>query len=313
MSIPKLKRQFLEVSDVLELGNPSIIEKDYWVVSLLAMLENVESKHHQLVFSGGTALAKSNIKILRMSEDVDIKLIPTQEFLDKSNGVKRKIRKALVEYLIAQLVEHPYLNYSDKSVNDNYRYVEIEIEYPQQYHQAPCLRPYIKLEFIETIELQNVEFRSISSLVAQSYKLPVEVNSISCISIDSTLVEKVLSMLRRTMSVKRDSKRKDDETLVRHIYDVHCITTEHDIDMDVLKPIFDIVLEEDKRRYGTQHQEFVDNPRNELKLGLVELETNVEFRNRFNAFVTPMVYSSEPCDFDTCFNSFKDISEQLIA
>lgn len=190
MSIPKLKRQFLEVSDVLELGNPSIIEKDYWVVSLLAMLENVESKHHQLVFSGGTALAKSNIKILRMSEDVDIKLIPTQEFLDKSNGVKRKIRKALVEYLIAQLVEHPYLNYSDKSVNDNYRYVEIEIEYPQQYHQAPCLRPYIKLEFIETIELQNVEFRSISSLVAQSYKLPVEVNSISCISIDSTLVEK---------------------------------------------------------------------------------------------------------------------------
>ncbi|MUK26063.1 nucleotidyl transferase AbiEii/AbiGii toxin family protein [Aliivibrio fischeri] len=312
MSIPKLKRQFLEVSDVLELGNPSIIEKDYWVVSLLAMLENVESKHHQLVFSGGTALAKSNIKILRMSEDVDIKLIPTQEFLDKSNGVKRKIRKALVEYLIAQLVEHPYLNYSDKSVNDNYRYVEIEIEYPQQYHQAPCLRPYIKLEFIETIELQNVEFRSISSLVAQSYKLPVEVNSISCISIDSTLVEKVLSMLRRTMSVKRDSKRKDDETLVRHIYDVHCITTEHEIDIDVLKPIFDIVLEEDKRRYGTQHQEFVDNPRNELKLGLVELETNVEFRNRFDAFVAPMVYSSEPCDFDTCFNSFKDISEQLI-
>lgn len=120
-------------------------------------------------------------------------------------------------------------------------------------------------------------------------------------------------MLRRTMSVKRDSKRKDDETLVRHIYDVHCITTEHKIDMDVLKPIFDIVLEEDKRRYGTQHQEFVDNPRNELKLGLVELETNVEFRNRFNAFVAPMVYSSEPCDFDTCFNSFKDISEQLIA
>nr|WP_038155537.1 nucleotidyl transferase AbiEii/AbiGii toxin family protein [Aliivibrio fischeri] len=310
--MPKLKRQFLEVSDVLELGNPSIIEKDYWVVSLLAMLENVESKHHQLVFSGGTALAKSNIKILRMSEDVDIKLIPTQEFLDKSNGMKRKIRKALVEYLIAQLVEHPYLNYSDKSVNDNYRYVEIEIEYPQQYHQAPCLRPYIKLEFIETIEIQNVEFRSISSLVAQSYKLPVEVNSISCISIDSTLVEKVLSMLRRTMSVKRDSKRKDDETLVRHIYDVHCITTEHEIDIDVLKPIFDIVLEEDKRRYGTQHQEFVDNPRNELKLGLVELETNVEFRNRFDAFVAPMVYSSESCDFDTCFNSFKDISEQLI-
>lgn len=313
MSIPKLKKQFLEVSDALELGNPSITEKDYWVVSLLVMLENVESEHHQLVFSGGTALAKSNIKILRMSEDVDIKLIPTQEFLDKGNGAKRKARKVLVEYLIAKLVDHPYLNYSDKSVSDNYRYVEIEIEYPQQYHQAPCLRPYIKLEFIETIEIQDIESRSISSLVAQSYKQPAEVSAISCISIDSTLVEKVLSMLRRTMSLKRDPKRKDDETLVRHIYDVHCISVEHEIDMDVLKPMFNVVLEEDKRRYGNQHQEFVDDPKNELKLGLVELETNVEFRNRFDAFVAPMVYSAEPYDFYTCFTSFKDISEQLLA
>lgn len=43
MSISKLKNQFLEVSDALKLGNPSIAEKDYWVVSLLAMLEDVGS------------------------------------------------------------------------------------------------------------------------------------------------------------------------------------------------------------------------------------------------------------------------------
>lgn len=313
MSIPKLKKQFLEVSDALELGNPSITEKDYWVVSLLAMLESVESEHHQLVFSGGTALAKSNIKILRMSEDVDIKLIPTQEFLDKGTGAKRKARKALVEHLIARLVDHTYLNYSAKTVRDSYRYAEIEIEYPQQYHQAPCLRPYIKLELIETIELQGVEPRSISSLVAQSYNQPAEVSAMSCISIDSTLVEKVLSMLRRTMSVKRDPQRKDDETLVRHIYDVHCISAEHTIDMGVLKPMFDTVLEEDKTRYGNQHQEFVDDPRNELKLGLEELETNEKFRKRFDAFVAPMVYNTEPHDFDTCFSSFKGISEQFIS
>lgn len=313
MSIPKLKKQFLEVSDLLELGNPSITEKDYWVVSLLAMLENVESEHHQLVFSGGTALAKSNIKILRMSEDVDIKLIPTQEFLEKGTGAKRKARKELVDQLIARLAKHTYLEYSNKTVRDSYRYVEIEIEYPQKYHQAPCLRPYIKLELIETIELQGVEPRSISSLVAQSYDQPAEVSAISCISINSTLVEKVLSMLRRTMSVKRNSQRKDDETLVRHIYDVHCIGAGHTIDMDVLKPMFDTVLEEDKTRYGNQHQEFVDDPRNELKLGLEELETNEEFRKRFNAFVAPMVYNTEPHDFDTCFASFKGISEQLIS
>ena len=312
MSIPKLKKQFLEVSDALELGNPSITEKDYWVVSLLAMLENVVSKHHRLVFSGGTALAKSSIKILRMSEDVDIKMIPTQEFLALGTGEKKRIRKALVEHLIEMLDLHPYLKYSHKKVLDEYRYVEIEIEYPQQYKQAPCLRPYIKLELIETIELQCVEARSISSLVAQSYKLPAEVSAMPCISIDLTLVEKVLSMLRRTMSVKRDPERQDDETLVRHIYDVHCISAEHTIDIGVLKPMFDTALEEDKTRFGNQHREFVNDPHNELRLGLAELESNVVFRKRFDAFVAPMVYNTSPHDFDTCFASFKWISKQLI-
>ncbi|WP_353500431.1 nucleotidyl transferase AbiEii/AbiGii toxin family protein [Vibrio chaetopteri] len=310
--MPKLKRQFLEVSDLLELGNPSITEKDYWVVSLLAMLESVESEHHQLVFSGGTALAKSNIKILRMSEDVDIKLIPTQEFLEKGTNARKKARKALVDNLITRLADHSYLDYCDKKVRDEYRYVEIVIEYPQQYKQAPCLRPFIKLELIETIELEGVEPRSVSSLVAQSYHQPAEVNSISCISIDSTLVEKVLSMLRRTMLVKRNPQRKDDRTLVRHIYDVHCISHGHTINMDVLKPMFDTVLEEDKNRYGNQHQEFVDDPRNELNLGLEEIENNEQFRKRFADFVAPMVYNSDPHDFDTCFASFKGISEQLI-
>ncbi|MBB1504854.1 nucleotidyl transferase AbiEii/AbiGii toxin family protein [Pseudoalteromonas sp. SG41-1] len=310
--MPKLKKQFLEVSNALDLGNPSIPEKDYWVVSLLAMLECVKSESHQLVFSGGTALAKSNIKILRMSEDVDIKLIPTDEFIKKGKGAKKKARKALIEHIIMKLADHPYLNYTDKTVNDEYRYVEIEIKYPQQYHQAPCLRPYIKLEFIETIELHGTELRSISSLVAQSYKQPAEVKAMLCISIDSTLVEKVLSMLRRTMSVKRNPNRKDDDTLVRHIYDVHCIFINHKVDMDVLKPMFYFVLEEDRLRFGNQHQEFVDDPCNELKLGLKELQNNEKFRERFNAFVAPMVYSQNPHDFDTCIASFKVISEQLI-
>lgn len=57
----KLKSQFLEVSDALTLGNPAIIEKDYWVVALLAELAKLEFETHQMVFSGGTALAKSKV------------------------------------------------------------------------------------------------------------------------------------------------------------------------------------------------------------------------------------------------------------
>ncbi|NOH70236.1 nucleotidyl transferase AbiEii/AbiGii toxin family protein [Vibrio pectenicida] len=309
----KLKQQFLEVSDALALGNPAIIEKDYWVVALLAELEKLTFETHQLVFAGGTALAKSNVKILRMSEDVDIKLIPSKEFDALSRGKKKIARKKLIEQIDQVLARSQQFTVENRLVRDEYRYVEYELKYPQQFNQAPCLRPIIKLELMETIPLLEVEDRGVQSLVAELYKQPQEVSSFACVSVYATLVEKVLSMLRRTMLVKRDTERKDDITLVRHIYDVHCINTAQTLDIESLTSLFLTVLQEDVDRFGSQHAEFVAAPIKELRLGLQELEDNPIFRQRFVDFVTPMVFNSQPHDFDTCFASFKRVAHQLLS
>lgn len=236
MTMKKLKQQFLEVSDALVLGNPAIIEKDYWVVALLAVLEKLTFETHQMVFSGGTALAKSNVQIFRMSEDVDIKLIPTKVFQAFSRGKRKVFRKALVEQIEASIIQSNYFFIEKKRVQDEYRYVEYDLKYPQQFSQAPCLRPIIKLELMETISLHAVEERTIQSFVSELYQQQQEVNAFACVSINVTLVEKVLSMLRRTMLVKRDENRKDDITLVRHIYDVYCIDVAQAIDIKSLAP-----------------------------------------------------------------------------
>ncbi|MEF1302612.1 nucleotidyl transferase AbiEii/AbiGii toxin family protein, partial [Vibrio owensii] len=199
-----------------------------------------------------------------------------------------------------------------RSVRDEYRYVEFELKYPQQFSQAPCLRPIIKLELIETIPLLDVESRSIQSLVAELHQQPQEVSAFDCVSIHATLVEKIISMLRRTMSVKRNTERTDDVALVRHIYDVHCITTLSMPEIDSIDGLFKAILAEDITRFGNQHAEFVANPKQELQLGLKELEENPMFRQRFQDFVTPMVFNTDPHDFDTCFASFKRIAASLI-
>ncbi|HFQ4904504.1 nucleotidyl transferase AbiEii/AbiGii toxin family protein [Vibrio vulnificus] len=307
-----LKQQFLEVSDALELGNPAIIEKDFWVVALLAELAKVSPEYHQMVFSGGTALAKSNVKILRMSEDVDIKLIPNQAFDELSRAKKKGVRKAWVNEIEQAIIHSERFTVETRSVRDEYRYVEFELRYPQQFSQVPCLRPIIKLELIETIPLLDVESRSIQSLVAELYQQPHEVSSFDCVSVYATLVEKIISMLRRTMSVKRNTERSDDVALVRHIYDVHCITKLTMSELNSIDGLFKAVLEEDIARFGNQHAEFVANPKQELQLGLKELEENPIFRQRFQEFVTPMVFNTEPHDFDTCFASFKRIAASLI-
>ncbi|GAD88418.1 hypothetical protein VHA01S_005_00200 [Vibrio halioticoli NBRC 102217] len=312
----KLKQQFLEASDALELGNPAIIEKDYWVVALLSDLAEMKPNSHQMVFSGGTALAKSNVKILRMSEDVDIKLIPKPAFDELSRAKKKAARKVCIKEVEQVITRSERFTVESRIVRDEYRYVELELRYPQQFSQAPCLRPIIKLELMETIPLLDVEARSIQSLVSELYKQPQEVEVFDCVSTHATLVEKVISMLRRTMSVKRNAQRKDDATLVRHIYDVYCILkaeelTDHLV-LKTLTPLFKTVLEEDVERFGNQHAEFVSHPKQELQLGLKELEENPVFRQRFQDFVTPMVFNTEPHDFDTCFVSFKHVAESLI-
>lgn len=309
----KLKQQFLEVSDALELGNPAIIEKDYWVVALLAELAEATPEHHQMVFSGGTALAKSNVKILRMSEDVDIKLIPNQAFNELSRAKKKAVRKTCIDDLEQAITQSEQFTVESRVVRDEYRYVEFELRYPQQFSQAPCLRPIIKLELMETIPLLEVEPRSIQSLVAELYQQAQEVSTFDCVSIHATLVEKVISMLRRTMSVKRNAERKDDTALVRHIYDVHCIAKVDKTDPETLAALFQTVLEEDMARFGNQHAEFVASPAQELQFGLQELEENPIFRQRFQDFVTPMVFNTEPHDFDTCFASFKRIASLLLS
>jgi len=110
-----------------------------------------------------------------------------------------------------------------KVTRDEYRYNGIPVRYPQEYAQVPCLRPFIKLELMETDLLEAAENRAISSLVMDLTKKGEAVRAFPCATIGSTQAEKLISMMRRTAASMRDVERAVDESLVRHIYDNFCI------------------------------------------------------------------------------------------
>ena len=103
--MPDLKTAFAEVADALGIGATSIVEKDYYVVELLRVLQPLQFESHQLVFAGGTALAKSGIDLNRMSEDVDINLVPGVGFSENSRKQRKTIRKHIVS-VIHQSIEN---------------------------------------------------------------------------------------------------------------------------------------------------------------------------------------------------------------
>ncbi|MBE0963978.1 nucleotidyl transferase AbiEii/AbiGii toxin family protein, partial [Escherichia coli] len=103
---------------------------------------------HQLVFAGGTALAKSGVALNRMSEDVDIKLVPKDAFQALSRTQRKNTRKEIVQAVSSAIASSGVFNFDDdypKVTRDEYRYNDIPVRYPQRVVQAPCFRPFIRL------------------------------------------------------------------------------------------------------------------------------------------------------------------------
>lgn len=305
---------FLDISDALGMGNPSIVEKDYYVVALLKLLSEFSSSSHTFVFSGGTSLVKSGVETHRMSEDVDIKIIPKSLLMGVSRTHKRKARKELHQQLLKIInmsglfsIENPPI------IFDEYRYQQFDIRYPQAHSITPCLRPFIKLELIETLLFDKIEQREVSSLTNQLIQEKAEVKAIDFNSIESTQAEKIVSMLRRTAAVTRDNRRDDDPALIRHIYDTYYIQQANLASMEKVVSLITKVISEDLIRYGSQHKEFVHNPIEELKYGLQMLEHNSIYEARFNQYVVPMVYSRELITWRSAFLVFKSFTEKVLS
>ena len=305
---------FVDVADAIGLGNPAIVEKDYYVVQLLKLLSAIELKHHQLVFTGGTALAKSAIKTYRMSEDIDIKLVPNRVFEDlTSRNAKRKARKAVKQHIESLVVENDTFSIEEQAtVKDEYRYFSFDIRYPQAHQQAPCLRPYIKLEFIESDLLDEAESKSIQSIYAEVLKTDTEVDNMMCAAILETQAEKLLSMMRRTASVARNHERDDDETLIRHIYDTYHIQQAQLANIESLSKLVATAIALDIERFGNQHPKMVESPIDELRFGLQLLTDGSKFEERYNRYVSPMVYAENPVNWDDALAVFTKLANEVL-
>lgn len=304
---------FADVADAIGLSNPTIVEKDYYVVQLLQLLQQLETPFHQIVFSGGTALAKSSVKTYRMSEDVDLKFVPNGEFVEiSSRSAKKKVRKTIRQSIENLIQQSDMFQLEDAPlILNEYCYICFDIKYPQDYSIEPCLRPYIKLELIESELLSNSESRDIASLYALTLQQPAELMAFPCTSIIDTQAEKILSMLRRTASHARNDKREDDPTLIRHIYDTHHIQLTQPSNIDALAALISKVIQTDAERYGNQHAQMLESPLDELRFALTLLENDPIHQKRYEHYVQPMVYAENKTAWHDAFLTFKTLVESI--
>ena len=283
--MPELTSLFPDVADALDIESVAIVEKDYFVVDLLRLLKEIKPETHTLVFAGGTALSKAGISLNRMSEDIDIKLVPTENFMQNGRDKRRKIRKEIVQ-IITDVIHNSDIfsldNENARITRDEYRYNEISVRYPQTFAQVPCLRPFIKLELMESTLLEHPDSRDIYCLVTELTGKGTPVTAFPCATILSTQAEKLISMMRRTAAHLRNPEQQDDEFLVRHIYDNYCIVREKGVNVPVLKNFVQICI----HAMVTSTHNFVAHQLMNLRKGWMHsgiiLYTNCAFNDLLN-------------------------------
>ena len=298
---------FLDVADVLGIGIPAIVEKDYWATHLLKEISILNPEGHQLVFAGGTCLAKAHQNTFRMSEDIDIKMVPHRDTRSRSKAQQRNLRRKIHQIIIDiidnneqfELVQPP------KKRNEN-KYQQFLIKYPKDHDRSNALRAHLQLDLTESILLEDPVELSLSSLYASVLKEPNEIQNIACVTINSTASEKFVSLLRRTASHARNRSRADDETLIRHVYDLHLIYESMQSPAS-LKSMVQRVIEIDQEQFGNQHEEFMRDANNELRYGLSLLIEQPHHQDRYNKFIGPLVYHRSPAQWSEAISSIETL------
>lgn len=290
----------------------AILEKDIHLTDVLHMLARIRFPLLKLVFCGGTSLSKAYQTIERMSEDIDLKMV-----LIQGNGLSRSAIKSMLSSVKKSVIdEMEKLGFVRDETgfltrNEN-RYFATAWQYQSRYLSDESLRPHLSLELTLREPKFSTSIISVPYLVDQLAEIEGVTVQFECVSVEETLAEKVLSFLRRYAQHRSGNMKQDwDPALVRHIYDTYCIVTRGGDVVEKAKLQFKNLVQFDVKEFS-QHQEFVQNPRECLLSALSRAEFDEQTINEYETRLLPLIHGVVRPNFSDAFAVFKRSSEALI-
>ncbi|MFW5781376.1 MAG: nucleotidyl transferase AbiEii/AbiGii toxin family protein [Bacteroidota bacterium] len=223
--------------------HPAAVEKDWWVVQTLSLLQSMEVAPYT-VFKGGTSLSKAWNIIERFSEDIDLALDKQFLGIDECSTVKqvKKLRSATRKYIykifIPELQEKfNNAGYTDVIVElneeegENLEPVQISVFYRSFTEASNYTNPSVKIEIGSRSLREPFTNRKFSSLVGEHFPdksfadAPISVPSVNP---ERTLLEK-LFLLHEEFQKPAEEIRVN--RLSRHLYDVEKLMSTEFIDL----------------------------------------------------------------------------------
>lgn len=291
----------------------SVVEKDYYVTQVIQALSGIENEYFRLVFCGGTCLAKAHKIVQRMSEDVDFKIQRKSNTDDFSKSYMLKELKAFRLELQSNFAI-PNLIASEPVVRNEGKYSRVEFFYPSAFTRNATLRPHILFEFTLSNIRCGIVTRSVKTLMEDTFpSLSLFPQSQThCVAVHETAIEKWVGLTRRIIAIER-GYHSDDQSLIRHVYDLNAIDSANPIPDAFLMLAKEVVLN-DAQQYKNQHPEYATNPAEEINRSLELLRTKPLWRERYQDFIENMVFNPAlVTDYDKGINVTADLSKRVIS
>jgi predicted nucleotidyltransferase component of viral defense system len=289
----------------------AVIEKDYYVTQIIHALSDIQNEYFRLIFAGGTCLAKAHRIVNRMSEDIDFKI----QIKNNQNFSRTRLIKELKEFreqIKSSLINTELAPVENVARNEG-KYQRIVLNYPHTYHPNAALRPNLLLEFtLSNIHLA-VENLSVKTIIEDVLK---EVNLFQppqtpCVSVNETAIEKWVGLTRRVIAIERNY-HPEDNTLVRHIYDLNSIIHANKMTEDFFK-LAKIIIKNDAIQFKNQHPEYAENPISEIQESLKILREKTIWNDYYQTFLSEMVYdNSSSNEYKTAIENIERISGEVL-
>ena len=287
------------------------VEKDLEVTKAISALATMDGTPFQLIFGGGTAVARAHRLTERMSEDVDFKIILPPGHLGMGRDKLRKELSALRHKAATALAEAGFVfdetNRDHVRSGDENRYILFQLPYLSEFDRDAVLRPHIKIELAWNPILRPPVERSVSSFVAQAFQESPEVSMVLTIDPTETAAEKLVALTRRSAKEAAGLEGVDrDVSLVRHIYDLHKMLPQ--LDIREVGNLAREVMDLDAKKYGNQFEAYRTDPVIQSRAGMQALAENPDYAQRYAQFTQSMVYGEVP-SFDIALKSVATLME----
>ncbi len=306
------QRTFREVQAFFRLPGIALVEKDLFVVRAIAALAAIDASPSQLVFGGGTALARAHKIVQRMSEDVDFKVVPLAAAPVSRSAIRRQMSKLREDVSAALNANGFAFNAADPTAmrsRDENRYTVWHLPYTPESGAGEGLRPTIMVELNYAPLRRPTTTLPVSSFVSEATRQPPEAPAVPCVSIVETAAEKLVSITRRTAMELAGLSHDPDPTLVRHIYDLHMMRSL--IDPAEVATLARAIAEADGEEFRNQYPAYASDPEAETRLALEALHTGPIHRQRYDDFVSAMVYG-ETIEFAAALATVTELAETMM-